>query len=256
MITSIPIELQEQIYHLLHVNDRAKLLMALPKDTVQKVKSKNAKYIEKKLGIITRALKTKKLDKLTPTLHDFFCRCNQNDITFNDIIQDYPELKLKTTNTTKTTKTLAEKIIDGTVVIEDFTHIDENSYPSNWDLKSAIYKCSPRVFDIALAHEPTRKYFDDNKKSLFFNILVNCSNEPLINHVIANWSQDFASYIQTEVFDDLYRLTEGNTNQLALVLKHTNFSRGQLDSLWLMYLGKANVDCVCLIENYIKENQL
>jgi hypothetical protein len=128
MIADLPQELQDVIFRKLHVKDRAKLLMALPKSAILFRKTHQCKYREKKLGILSNAIEKRHLDtsKMPIAIKEFITKeCASDDPTIQGLV-----IPVSINSDIQTDAKLRERLYRATP--EQFDEITRNS-PSYTD---------------------------------------------------------------------------------------------------------------------------
>lgn len=102
MFTKLPIDIQEKIYNLLPVQSRTSLRIALPKRSSSYNYFKD-KTCEKKLGILSKAIKKKKFKKLTPATKVFLMSIDKEDPTLAELSNILPQIGTISANITPET---------------------------------------------------------------------------------------------------------------------------------------------------------
>lgn len=200
MIADLPHEVQDLIFRKLHVKDRAKLLMALPKSAIPFRKTDQHKCKEKHLGILSNAIRKRHLatDKMAQRVKDFLVNtCESEDPTLEEVKSQL-----------------------------QFAKVDISS---DYDLREMLYKSTPKEFTDTISKNPEyEKYIFENELNFIIGVLI-YGNEPLFMYLLDRKGCTLTkSYIASAVTDIYHTTSRAAVN---ILLKHIPFSKEQLESL-------------------------
>lgn len=250
MFTELPRGVQEKIFDSLHVKDRAKLNMALPKPLKFTKTIKTSKDVDKKLGVIANAFKKNRIKRVNGQLKSFLLKINEDDPTIQDIVQQFPELK--PLYKTKTSSSIIEQIRENN--IQDLDDI------TNEELNDEIYTTIVKHANVA-----TFQALHDHKKTKAF-IQLKCIDTPhfcldlifysntnlleyMLSHEPYNMNKD--KVLKYIVSMDLLKLLLMSFNR-EVFLKYFDVSKDLLENVYVNFIEEMNIEAAIAIDNYIK----
>lgn len=170
MLCDLPIGVQQLIYDQLHVCDRVRMFMAVPRHVRKALKCESIAK-EKKLFVVSRAIAQKRVTKLSYAMKEFLMTCRDTDPTLDPIKIMFPgQVHFKVTTSTLSQLSpldeLKNKIKNGTVTISNLKHLtfdvvrNMHTYNTKFtQLFQALTSCSVSVFEfIYFNNEPFREY--------------------------------------------------------------------------------------------------
>ena len=103
MLVDLPHDVHESIFNNMHVKDRSKFLMSLPKHirSLPAFAASHVKQREKKLGGLCGAIKKKYVTRITDKIVQFLATCQADDPTVLEIVSSFPGLKVQLDNRTR-----------------------------------------------------------------------------------------------------------------------------------------------------------
>ena len=114
--TELPYDLQKHVCGFLHVEDRARLRASLPRGVIRRILP-HTPAVEKKLGILAKAVRKRRVSRLSGIMLDFLrAACCQSDPTVRELAAVFPEVATIAGDGSRQ-KTIAEKISDGTITV-------------------------------------------------------------------------------------------------------------------------------------------
>lgn len=248
----LPIEIKEHVYNKLDVFDRAKLAMVLPKTE----KARFRKYInrtDKLLGVLTRSIQKSRVNELSPMMREFLKKqCDHRDPTLEHLRQHFPreigELMQKGEGANLS---LYDIITNGTITEADIRErlTERIDIAREWNLSSAIYQATPEVFDVLMLHPDIREYVTQYDAAILIFNMFNYVNEPLLIHILEHGTEKYGmnipvmlNYIRgkTHLF--------GKTERIRLLLKYVNYTRKELEDLWLHCMNQMCVEGAELVD--------
>lgn len=197
MFLKLPLDIQDKIYKSLSVQDRVKLNMALPKESKTRYKSLNK---EKQLGLITKVIKKRKIEKVSYKMKCFLAEVESEDPTLKDISEILPivkEINKKTVTNLDNIETLTKEeifSITNKLTIEQFDRLLKNPYMINiinYDIIGIyIYERQGFLFNLLLDNHIIFDYIVEKnicdieciRKSLKFAIISKKNYEFILKH--------------------------------------------------------------------------
>jgi hypothetical protein len=252
MITQLPTEVQELIYNKLHVNDRVKLLMSIPRNHKIRIKLQST---ERKLSILAKAINKRKLSKLSIPIVSFLAKCDPMDATLIEMSQFIPEVAT-ISHYNSSHKSPAEKIKEGSITKEEIECLPVFSIISSEpaDIYNAIYNCNVDTFKRLIETEHIY-IWATTSFSFMFN-LFNYANTELVTYLHNEGANTFewdwravAEYIKSS--PSILHCKDS----LKLVLQFLPYSVDDLNEIWLNMMENMDIDAAVEIENKIQELQ-
>jgi hypothetical protein len=253
MLTQLPVDIQEKIYNNLHVNDRVKFLMSMPKGHKLCVKPS---YDEKKLSILAKAIDQKKLIKLSKPITNFLAQYDPKDATLMKMAEVLPEIKSIPFNRAK--KSIATKIKDGSFSYEDIRYLPDDFSDIKvevFQVQSAIAQCKISTFTTLINIERVNVWV---KTSLQFKVgLFNYGNRELLEYMQNEYNDrhdwdlngHFASLIVSSP------ILFSSSVAWNLLLEFITFSLEQLNSVWLSLIENMYIESSIVVDSKMQENK-
>ena len=253
MLTQLPVDIQEKIYNKLHVNDRVKFLMSMPKGHQLCVKPS---YDEKKLSILAKAIEQKRLIILSKPIKNFLAQYDPKDATLMKMAEVLPEIKSIPFNITK--KSVATKIKDGSFSYEDIRYLPDDFYDLAVDaypIQSAIAQCKISTFTTLINIERVNVWV---KTSLQFKLgLFNYGNRELLEYMQKEYHDrhdwDLSGYFASLLVSSPTLFS--SSVSWNLLLEFIPFSLEQLNSVWLSLIENMYIEASIVVDTKIQENK-
>lgn len=178
LLLDLPADLQEAVYKCLNVRDRARLNMALPKP----MKMKANKVADRSLAILTKAIKKKRVSKLSRSIKDFLATIPKWDTTLEDISRDFSEVKdIEYKNIVPTLK---EKVRKVELTGDDIKAVLDMH---KWSLSDLFQGLPPQTFKALYDIQELRPAFRrllDEMDTFAFDLVSRHANESLLEHLL------------------------------------------------------------------------
>jgi hypothetical protein len=189
MLLELPFDVQQAVLKHLHVKDRAKLTMALPKDLRTRIGGCKNSATERRLGLLSKAVAKKHVRKLTPAIERFLkLHCEGSDPTIKEMARAIPEVEQVMANTLLGDP-LAQKIHDGTVTEADIEAWDGED--QSVCVLAECYGCSVQTFELLWANNKMRAIMESrnmcyNSYLFLFQLFNYARDGALVEHILAN----------------------------------------------------------------------
>jgi len=245
MLTELPVEIQERVYNGLHVRDRIKLLMALPKACVRRIRVR-PHHNEKKLGVLAKAVEKRRVERLSSTMVAFLKEeCVEGDPTIGEIGKVFPELL-----DDDGTDDIAGRIRNGTLTAKDLEGLVDKMYRGLGAVRAAVYQCTPAVFDVLYGSEEVRAWMQMFGGQCFIFNLFNYMNPTLIEYLRSAemvdgfvWPWDLA---YKNIMECRHTWVVPATRKL--ILEQVPWTTEQLDEIWKNMMEDMNIDAATEVE--------
>jgi len=251
LLTTLPVEIQERIYSCLPARDRVRFHVAMPKDS--RFKNKNP-ATERRLGLFTKSIKKRKINTLSEPMMQYLGTIDRDDPTLDEIAEVFPDAVEKHRNSMIPKQSLADVIKDKTVTVEHIRAcLSEDlsgKLRDNFDLKFALYNCTPQVFEIVILHPDILMFVVHHK---FLISLLSYENQKLIMHLKQHGDR-LGINIQTHarfVFDYIMKYECANTRYIIIALWYISFTTEELERMWIECLKQMNIHAVEAIDRII-----
>lgn len=249
----LPIELQQVIFDKLEARDRAMLYIALPKQS-RKALQKQSSYHERTLSCIARAIKKKRLHKVSESIKVFLKTCYKQDPTCEPIIAKYPDIVMKCKATNIVAKTLREKLDDGTITIEEVKSLTKEYIGelANNSKTNIFNKLHINSFEMLWKHSIAfKQYCLDHS---FLITLAIYGNSEVLERVLEHREKYAISTDVLKQFKDhtiIWRSLWLNNNIMELLLSIFSYSKAELLEIYNSLMEVLYVESAERIEHMI-----
>ena len=256
MITTLPIEIQQDIYNKLNVKERIHFEIALGKNKPIQTKQKDK---EKKLGILAKAIEKNKITKISRPIKEFLKTCDPSDPTIQEITHVFPEVPTFYKELSLSFETINQKIINGRITLQelnDIPDINKNTYNIGddiWMFKSSIFMSHIDSFMILIQHPAILIWFKLNSTIVFSN-LFNYRNERVLEYIFSDgaellgWDLEYLSdFIKSN------NILFYTRSIRLLILRFIQLSNEEYQALWIDLLEKMDIEGIEDVETKMKE---
>lgn len=260
-----PKNVQEKIYESLHVNDRVRLNIVLPRNNKMNITTNTNSSKDRKLGVLVKCLKNKKINQLSQPMMWFLKTVNENDPTTKDIIELFPDTKNIFSSKSYENELLTYKILHKTSLTDD--DIDEITKFECKDIIDVLKRTSPEIFDKISKHPKGSEFMKTNifceryNASIdigvfIFTLIANC-NANLLQYIIDKLPEYGLSKesksIQDFVLADFSVICIGEDSKCRkLLFQHFDISKDVLEKLYCHLVKLMDIDSALEIEQIIK----
>jgi len=213
----LPFDLRAKVYNSLNVQDRTRLNIALPKQYKKEMKPIKT---EKRLGVLSNAIKKKRVTKLSRAMTDFLCtQVSKEDPTLQDIsaILSIPPLVL-------TSNIITAESIAAASTREQFEHIIRN--------------VPPELYDNVIAHP---MFNSRSPQTVMADYYVLC-NSVLFDYIATNQKTDIAR------FRSSIKFTVYSVDILRVILKHFTLTPEERDAMYVYAIENMYTDSAALLQ--------
>lgn len=255
MLTEIPLEINELISKRLHVCDRAKMFMALPKNIAASIPKPPASKEKQLASIYNAVIRKRKITKLSHPMKKFLESYDPSDPT---VVSIYKELGV---SSKMTLMDVAEHIENDTLNadhLKNFTFKPEEFHHTHGRFLTSIYKTTPDTFQMLMTMLPEFKTFmqDVMPRSLMFNVF-NYGNEALFLHLrdSVEYQFDMPDLLQYVAAQSLSIQTMwscgSDTRSMFLKYLRPYYNKEALEEKWLMLMESMDIDAANDIEKIL-----
>jgi hypothetical protein len=246
----LPKDLQEKVFKCLDVHHRTRLNMVMP----MSAKFTSNKQHDRKLGVLTSAIRKGRVAKLSRVMQDFLRTVPKWDPTLCEISQKFPEVN--TIEYQETVYSLSDKLRDGKIDKEDVQYIMEMDSTSR---VCFLAKCSPDGFQLLHEFEEIKNDWKtiDLKQFVFF--MINYGNEGLLVYFITNpgayglnFNYGIGYYIN---YTSSLKILTMQSHTREIFFRHfsQDISQELLKEVYTEALEELNVDAMLFYERYMND---
>lgn len=242
---ALPSEIQELVYRKLHVTDRVKLSMALPRNTKVQVKPRVA---EKKLGVLAKAVKRRRIASLSDAMKCFITTCDPTDPTITEMTEVFPETRLLAEQQSTVFQTVAEKIKSGDIA--SLAGLTDEKLLEDVKIQVEIYKSNPITFQELMNIRIFKEWIVEWQYQVYSN-LYNYANSDLLDFIhdyscnLYDWDvAALKASVRRTYYNPAVKASSmfSRTPCRDLLLKHIPYTAEELESLWLACMERMDID--------------
>ncbi len=255
----LPKNVQEKVFEGLHVNDRVRFNIALPRHQKFKETTHTNNIKDKKLGVLVKSLKTRKVTTLSPAIMCFLSTVSKDDPTIKDICDMFPETNHVFDSKSKYSEELLHHKIHKHLLISN-ADIDAIMNYNSCDILNALKVTSVEIFDSIYNHVKGKEFFEryifsanENSFNMFIFSVICHGNVSLLEHILEKINvygqtlKGVEEYMNTECI--IILLGARNVTR-QIMFKHFHINEDLLDKLYCHLVENMNIDSALEVEKY------
>lgn len=215
MFAELPSDIQGHIRDSLNVYDRARLMVALPKSITKHLRKKDPK-VERSLGILSKAIRKKRLRGLTHPIRLFLeGSVDMQDPTLSDMVVFVPEVM---------------HVTQKKATLQDATDIDTFLH--------SVATTEPKDVQNVLGH----RFFAENPQSVLFKCMQ--YNMALLEAIVPLCDATHIQYIKSRVKFMTY-----NMDSFRFLLRLVDLSRDELEEVYTYAVGEMCIEAAVYVDS-------
>ena len=249
----LPADIQQMVYDRLHACDRAKLYIALPKQSRRDLRVQPS-YKECALTVLSRAIQKHKVKRLSYAMLNFLKDCDKDDPTCAPIIEAFPEvaktMKCKSILNHKPSSTFYDKIFENSLTEADAKVITLDYF---YATRYTVARFSLDTFKLLYQHSTAFcEYIKDISK--YLSDVSTAYNVDLVNELLENKEKyDITNDILTYYRRCVVNFYTVSWKYLSdTYLAHINFTKEELEKVYENVLDLMDIKSAEKIEKVLK----
>lgn len=224
MLLQLPLDVQERVYRMLPVDDRARLVAALPKGEPLRARALPtgaSRRAERTLGVIHRAVRKRRVMRMSTRMKDFLASVPLDDPTMFDIAASFPDVA-----TARDANAVRPSDVH-TLAAGDIERILRTASWETW--------CT-------LRSNPALEPGADSLPHLLF--ICGLYNSPLFVRIAESGAYDLNAMMKSSI-----KHLSCNPKSLSAVLRHVPMARDELEAVYVYCIERLYIESASIVEN-------